>query len=97
MFLSSIVFGASLSASAQVYISVRPPAPVIIVTERPNPSYVWIGEEWVVDGAGYRHVGGYWGKPPSSGYKWKQGYWSNSKGHGQHWVSGKWHGKKGKK
>ena len=98
MFLSFILVGASLSASAQVYITIRPPAPVIVVTERPNPTYIWIGEEWIADGPGYRYVGGYWGKPPQAGYTWKKGYWSHSKKHGHQWVSGKWHGngKKGK-
>src|SRR5688572_11379463 len=97
MFLTAALLGASVSASAQVYITIRPPAPVVVVTERPNPSYIWIGEEWVADGPKYKYVGGYWGKPPSPGYKWKNGYWSHSKKHGHKWVSGGWHGKKGKR
>lgn len=96
MLLSFIVFGASLSASAQVYISIRPATPVIVVTERPSPTYIWIGEEWIADGPTYRYVGGYWGKPPHPGYTWKKGHWNHSKKHGHQWVNGKWHGKKGK-
>jgi hypothetical protein len=96
IFLPLILF-ASLTASAQIYITIRPAAPVIVQTERPGPAYIWISEEWVPDGATYRYVGGYWGKPPSAGYKWKKGYWGHSRGRGHHWVSGSWHGKKGKK
>jgi hypothetical protein len=95
MFLSFLVLGSSLSASAQVYVTIRPAAPVIVVTERPNPAYIWIGEEWIADGPTYKYVGGYWGKPPSAGYKYKPGYWSHSKGRGHHWVNGSWYGENG--
>jgi hypothetical protein len=94
--LSFIFFGASLSASAQIYVTVRPATPVIVMTAQPSPEYIWIGEEWIADGPNYKHVGGYWSKPPRQGYKWKKGYWSNKKGHGHHWVNGGWYGKKGK-
>jgi hypothetical protein len=96
LFLSFILTGAALSSAAQVYITIRPATPVIVVTERPDPTYIWIGEEWIADGPGYKYVGGYWGKPPSAGYKYKKGYWSHGK-HGHHWINGGWYGEKQKK
>ena len=54
MLLAAIAFGASHSASAQVYVNVRPVAPVIVQTPRPGPAHVWIGDEWREEGHGYK-------------------------------------------
>jgi len=94
--VSAILFGAS-SASAQIYVKIRPVVPVVVVTDRPSPGYVWIGEEWTEDGGNYRYAGSYWANPPHPGYKWKKGHWNNRKDHGNQWVRGSWQGKKEKK
>jgi len=93
MVVSAILFGAS-SASAQIYVKIRPVVPVVVATGRPSPGYVWIGEEWTEDGGNYRYAGGYWANPPHPGYKWKKGHWNNRKDHGNQWVRGSWQGKK---
>ena len=50
MLLSIIFFGTYYSASAQIYIKVRPVALVVVQTARPGPTHVWIGEERNEDG-----------------------------------------------
>jgi hypothetical protein len=94
MMLSVILFGAYWSASAQVYVQIRPVAPVVIQTVRPGPAHVWIDEEWVEDGHGYRYSGGHWAAPPHPGDRYNQGHWNHHEGHGDSWVRGSWEGKK---
>jgi hypothetical protein len=91
MLFSVIFFGAYWSASAQVYIKVRPIVPVVVQTERPGPAHVWIGEEWNEDGhGGYRYGGGHWEAPPHPGDRWNQGHWNHDRDHGDNWVRGSW-------
>ena len=33
-------------ASAQIYVHVRPIAPIVVRTEQPSPRHVWVGEDW---------------------------------------------------
>lgn len=83
--------GATQSASAQIYVNIRPPVPVVVKTTQPKPNYVWVEEEWEPNGNDYRYVGGHWVAPPQPNYVYRQGYWK--KGHknkGQRWVAGKW-------
>ena len=89
-FLSAILFTLSFSASAQVYVKIRPPAPVILRTAQPSPAHVWIDEEWQPDGRGYRYVGGHWVTPPQPGYIRKEGYWRHRPHLGEEWVPGSW-------
>lgn len=95
MLFSIIFFGAFWSASAQVYIKVRPVAPVVVQTARPGPTHVWIGEEWNEDGhGGYRYGGGHWEAPPHPGDRWNAGHWNHDRDHGDNWVRGSWSGKR---
>jgi len=64
MLLSVISFGAYFTSSAQIYVTVRPVAPVIVQTVRPSPAHVWIGEEWDENGHEYKYSGGHWATPP---------------------------------
>ena len=89
---SAVLFGAS-TASAQIYVTVRPAVPVVVMTDRPGPTHVWIDEEWVEEGGRYKYVGGYWVNPPTAGYKWKKGHWNHSKKHGNQWIRWSWYGK----
>jgi hypothetical protein len=110
IFVCSIIFSASLSVTAQVYVKMRPA--VVVVPARPvqpGPTYIWVGEDWLLDGNGYKYSGGYWEKP-RAGYYRKTGYWKHDN-RGHRWVpagwvkqelrgKGKWNGKgkgKGKK
>jgi len=89
MLLVAIALGASYTASAQVYVTVRPSAPVIKETPRPGPTHVWIGEEWREEGHGYKYIGGHWEVPPHPGERWIPGHWSHE-GRGDYWVRGHW-------
>ena len=88
-----LILGARWSASAQVYVQIRPVAPVVIQTARPSPLHIWIGEEWEEDGHGYKYVGGHWATAPNRGDSYHQGHW-NHDNHGDHWEHGEWVGKK---
>jgi hypothetical protein len=89
-----ILFGASLSASAQIYVKVRPVVPVVVMPERPSPAHFWIGEEWNEEGGHYRYSGGYWGTPPHPGDRWNPGHWNHHAQHGDWWVRGSWKGRR---
>jgi hypothetical protein len=91
-FLVLVVGGVSFtagSASAQVYVKVRPVEPVIVRPERPSPRHVWIGEEWQVRDGGYVHTGGHWAEPPHRGWAWVPGHWSHDR-RGHIWRPGHW-------
>jgi len=89
---SSLLFGLYLSSSAQVYVKIRPVVPVVVVTARPSPIHVWIGEEWREEGGNYRYAGGFWGTPPHNGDRWHEGHWNHHRKHGDRWISGSWRG-----
>ncbi|HWK03704.1 MAG TPA: hypothetical protein VNS58_08730 [Puia sp.] len=82
--------GFSSTASAQVYVSVRPvfagprvrPAP-------PSPRHVWIDEEWTMRGGRYVSTGGYWAAPPHPGWAWVPGRWAHER-RGDYWIAGRW-------
>ena len=93
LFLVALVFTISFSASAQIYVSIRPPVPVIVRPPQPSPVHVWISEEWEPSGSSYKYSGGHWAPPPHSGYYRRPGYWRSSN-KGQVWVSGNWYQKK---
>ena len=78
------------SASAQLYVHVRPVVPVIIRTEQPGPRHVWVGEDWTVRDGVYVHTGGHWAEPPREGYHYNQGHWDHDK-RGHSWHEGGWH------
>ena len=85
-----ILLTASLSASAQIYVKIRPVFPVVMQTERPGPAHVWVGEEWNEVGGNYTYAGGYWSAPPHPGYRWYAGHWNHHRKYGEHWVRGEW-------
>jgi hypothetical protein len=91
LMLSLIIFaGVSLSASSQIYVKIRPAAPVIVQSERPSSSHVWIGEEWNEEGGQYVYVGGHWATPPHPGNRYYKGHWNHSRRHGEQWIHGGW-------
>ena len=81
--------GAAQLTSAQIYVNLRPPVPVVVRTVQPQPNYVWVDEEWEPNGNDYRYTGGHWVAPPQPNYAYRKGYWKKHK-KGQHWVPGRW-------
>ena len=94
-FLSAILFIISFSATAQIYVSIRPTPPVVVRPPQPSRTHVWVNEEWEPNGTSYKYSGGHWAPPPQPGYYRKPGHWKKSK-RGQVWVKGSW-GKHNKK
>ena len=77
------------SASAQIYVHIRPIVPVVIRTEPPSQHHIWVNEEWQeVDGQ-YVFIGGHWAEPPREGYRYTEGHWDHS-GRGHRWHNGGW-------
>jgi hypothetical protein len=88
--LSAVVLAFSFSASSQIYVRVRPVAPVIVRPAPPSPAHVWIGEEWEPRGGSYAYVGGHWAVPPRRGYVWVPGGWRRHGRDGEMWTRGHW-------
>jgi hypothetical protein len=84
-----LALGAALQGSAQIYVNVRPVAPVVVRTAAPTPHHVWIGEEWEVRNGVYVHTGGRWAEPPHPGWMWVPGHWVREH-RGEIWRPGHW-------
>jgi hypothetical protein len=84
-----LVIGTAQNGSAQVYVTVRPPAPVIVKPVRPSPAHVWIEEEWNARGDRYEYAGGRWMLPPHPGWVWIPGHWRRTR-LGWQWFPGHW-------
>jgi hypothetical protein len=87
--LAAIVLAGSFSASAQIYVTVRPPVPVVVRPVAPSPAHIWIDEEWEERGGRYAYVGGHWAAPPHPGWIWIPGHWKREP-RGEWWVKGHW-------
>jgi hypothetical protein len=90
LFSGALFLSLSYSATAQIYVNVRPVVPVVVRTTQPSPAHVWIGEEWEPNGREYRYAGGRWDSPPHPGYRYNQGYWRHHGRDGEEWVHGEW-------
>ena len=88
--LLGFLFFVSVSASAQIYVRVRPAVPVIVRPPQPSSAHVWINEEWEPNGGSYRYAGGHWAAPPHPGYYWRSGHWRRHHQDGEEWVRGGW-------
>ena len=87
--MSVIVMAISFTASAQVYVTVRPVAPRIVRPVRPSPAHVWIEEDWNARGGRYESAGGRWVLPPHPGWVWVPGRWAHAR-RGWRWMPGHW-------
>jgi hypothetical protein len=87
--LSAIVLAFSFSASAQIFVNVRPTYRVVHRVPAPGPRHVWIDEDWRIDGGRYVYAGGYWSAPPFVGAVWVPGRWHHRRG-GWAWAPGRW-------
>jgi hypothetical protein len=90
MILSFVLVAISFTASAQIYVTVRPPVPVIVRPEAPSHAHVWIGEEWEERGGQYAYVGGHWAAPPYARAIWVPGHWRREGRRGERWIRGHW-------
>ena len=80
----------SSSASAQVYVTVRPtfagPAARPVA---PSRDHVWVDEDWEYRDGRYVAVGGHWIMPPHRGWIWVPGRWAHTR-RGWQWMPGRW-------
>lgn len=89
LLLFVILFTVSFAASAQIYVKIRPVAPVVIRTAQPRSDNVWVDEEWHQRRGNYSYAGGHWERPPHRGYVRKSGYWKRTD-RGEIWIQGTW-------
>jgi hypothetical protein len=87
--MAAIVMAFSFSASAQIFVNVRPTYRVVARPLPPSPRHVWIDEEWAVRGGRYENAGGRWVEPPYPGARWVPGRWRHRRG-GWGWAPGRW-------
>jgi hypothetical protein len=87
---TAIILAVSFSASAQIYVKVRPTYTVVARPPAPSPAHVWVDEEWTPRGGTYVYSGGYWAAPPHPGYFWVRGHWARHGYDGERWVPGHW-------
>jgi len=80
---------AATTASAQVYVTVRPTYAPVVRPAAPSPAHVWIEEDWAYRGGRYVAVGGHWVAPPHPGWVWIPGRWVQSR-RGWRWIPGHW-------
>src|ERR1700736_5026410 len=85
MLLAGVGF---FSASAQVYVTVRPAWHRVVRPAGP-PGGVWINEDWEYRGGRYVEVGGRWAMPPHPGWVWVPGRWVHER-KGYQWIPGRW-------
>ena len=81
--------GYQSAAGAEVTVGEAPPAPLVeTVTEAPDPTFVWIGGNWVWRNHWvWEH--GRWARPPHPGAVWVPHSYVNRGG--RHvWVRGGW-------
>ncbi len=86
----AIVMAVSFSASAQIYVKVRPTHEIVVRPPQPSPAHVWIDEEWEPRGGQYAFVGGHWAAPPHPHWIWVPGHWRRHARDGEEWVPGHW-------
>jgi len=89
LLLLIVLFSVSFSASAQIYVSIRPHVPVIVRPPQPSQTHVWVDEEWRPRGRNYRYTGGRWETPPHQGYTRRPGHWQKTR-RGNIWIQGTW-------
>jgi len=89
LIMVAVLFTVSLSASAQIYVKVRPTHKTIVRPVQPSPEHVWVDEDWKVRGRNYRYTGGHWVRPPHRGYTWVPGHWEQTR-RGDIWIEGRW-------
>ena len=81
------LLSAALPASAQVYVQVAPPAPVVeTIPASPGTGYVWVNGHYRWDGNRYVWVGGRYSRHAG---RYCDGHWRNT-AHGYVWVEGHW-------
>jgi len=87
--LAVLVVASSVSASAQVYVNVRPTYTHVVRPAPPSRAHIWVEEDWAYRGGRYEPVGGHWVMPPRPGSVWVPGRWVHAR-RGYQWMPGRW-------
>lgn len=83
-------YGDQTVVGTEIYATEAPPAPITeVVTESPDPTFVWIGGVWVWGGGSWRWETGHWARPPHLGARWVPHRYV-MRGGRHVWVRGGW-------
>lgn len=83
----SVIVCAAIPASAQVYVQIAPPAPIVeTVPAAPGAGYTWVAGYYRWNGTRYVWVHGHYER---HGGHWCGGHWRHAAG-GYYWVEGHW-------
>lgn len=85
-----IMVAGSVTTKAQIFVKIRPVAPVVRMTIAPSPRHVWVSGEYVWRGDDYMYKEGYWAVPPRPGFRWIPGHWQETRRRGWRWIPGHW-------
>jgi hypothetical protein len=89
LFVVILMAAGSFSASAQIFVTVRPAHHAVVRPAHGPRGAVWIDEEWENRGGHYVETGGHWATPPHPGWIWVGGHWAHER-RGDYWIAGKW-------
>lgn len=85
------VAATAIPATAQVYVNVAPPAPIVETRPvAPGPHYGWVPGYYRWDGARYVWVHGHWAHQPRTGAVWVPGHWAQGPRGRWFWREGHW-------
>ena len=88
--VTTCLLGSTAFASSEVYVRIRPPAPIVEVRHAPpHHGYVWREGYHHWDGHRYVWIRGRWVRPPYAHAVWTSGRWAPAH-RGWHWVPGHW-------
>ena len=85
---AGLQFVSSNGTAQQIFVQVRPQAPMVVRPPRPRPEHIWVEGEWIWRGGRYEYVNGYWA-PPRPGFHYVPGFWRHTR-RGEVWIPGGW-------
>jgi hypothetical protein len=89
-FISLAGFTSFFTACSSGYVAEEPTYVVVSRPQQPNPTYVWVGDDWTWNRQTKVYVRreGNW-VAPNRGRTYAPGYWRKTN-RGNQWVSGRW-------
>ncbi|MGC9941192.1 MAG: hypothetical protein ABSE48_05115 [Verrucomicrobiota bacterium] len=86
--VTRVVYQPAPPPNAVVADPTPPPPQVEVIPAAPDPTFIWVGGEWVWRGR-WVWYGGHWGPRPYPGAVWVHGAWG-WRGHHRVWVASHW-------
>jgi hypothetical protein len=88
-FVLIIVIAILHTSCSPIAVRVKPTNNVVLRSQAPSSTHIWVSEEYVYRSGHYVVVPGYWSQPKRGRKIYKQGYWKHTR-RGHIWISGRW-------